>query len=159
MANFTRKKKKKISNFFSNCLFEQELKICPPKNHCWHYVKNPLYLWIFSIFNSKSSTTNNHFKLGEFFYICMYMHIHITFTWNCFFLRNWIFLGMCLSILHGQVDFGIIPHIYVRNYIIKVMVYYVYVFIYLGHPNLHTSFHLPTFLNMNFFLSNNSPPK
>jgi hypothetical protein len=66
---------------------------------------------------------------------------------------------MCLSILHGQVDFGIIPWLYVRIHIIKVMVYYVYVFIYLGHPNLHTSFHLSTFFNMILFLSNNSPPK
>jgi len=65
----------KISNF----LFDQELKICPPKihcwqkNHCWHYVKKPTISLIFSILNSKSSTTNNHFKLGEFF---LYMHVY-----------------------------------------------------------------------------------
>jgi hypothetical protein len=54
-------------------------KFAPQKNHCWHYVKNSLYLWIFFPFkNSKSSTTNYHFKLGEFFGICMCIYTYIS---------------------------------------------------------------------------------
>jgi hypothetical protein len=68
----------KISDFFPIFCLTKSQKFAPKKitnrqkNHCWHYVKNPLYFWIFSILNSKSNTTNNHFKLGEYYYICLY---------------------------------------------------------------------------------------
>jgi hypothetical protein len=89
LVNFTWKKWK--FPIFSNFLFDQELKICPPKKSLLTLREKTHYIFEFFPFkNSKSSTTNYYFKLGEFFGICMYIHIHITFTWN-YFWRNWIF--------------------------------------------------------------------
>jgi hypothetical protein len=128
------------------------------KNHCWHYVKNPLYLWIFSILNSKSSTTNNHFKLGEFFlYMHVYAHtyhIYMEFFFEELDLSKDVHEYFTLSSWFWHHSSDICENLYNKSSGILCLCIYLF-----GSSKPTYFLSPPHFFEYEFFWSNNSPPK